>query len=62
MKLNRIQIQIFIKLAKDQQLDVEEYLKRYSRKYIGQTVSSLDDLTEDDADAWITKAYLDSLA
>ncbi len=61
MKLNRIQTQIFIKLAKEKDLDVEEYLARYSRKYLGRTISSLDEITEDEGDAWINRVYLESL-
>lgn len=62
MKLNKIQIQIFIKLAQDQQLEVDDYLKRFSRKYVGRTISTLENVSEDEGDAWITKAYLESLA
>jgi len=62
MKLNRIQTQIFVKLAKEKDLDVEEYFTRYSRKYLNRQISSLDDITEDEADAWINRVYLESLA
>jgi len=61
MKLNRIQIQIFAKLAKEKELDIEEYLSRYSRKYLGRTTTTLEDVTEDEGDAWINQVYLESL-
>lgn len=61
MKLNRIQIQIFAKLAREKELDIEDYLARYSRKYLGRTASTLEDVTEDEGDAWINQVYLESL-
>ncbi len=61
MKLNKIQVQIFAKLAREKELTVDEYLEHYSRKFVGRTITVLDDVSEDEGDAWITKAYLDSL-
>ena len=61
MGLNRIQIQIFKKLSSDLKLETEEYLQQFSKEYIQRTVNTLDDLTEAEADVWITRAYLESL-
>ena len=61
MRLNRIQIEIFKKLSSELQLETEDYLQQFSQEYIKRTVYKLEDLTEAEADAWITKAYLQSL-
>lgn len=61
MKLNRIQIQILTKLSRDLELDMKEYLARFSQKYTGRVINELDELTEREGDTWITKAYLESL-
>jgi hypothetical protein len=61
MALNRVQIQIFPKLCSTHNQELEEYLLAYSEEYIGRSVDSLDALTEEEADVWITKAYLKSL-
>ena len=61
MGLNRIQIQIFKKLSSELKLETEEYIQQFSKEYIQRTVKTLEDLTEAEADAWITKAYLKSL-
>lgn len=61
MHLNKIQIQIFKKLSGELNLEMEEYLHRFSKENISRTIKSLDDLTEKEADDWITKAYLKSL-
>lgn len=61
MGLNRLQVQIFRKLSSDLNLEIEEYLLRFSSEYIQRSVTTLDELTEDEGDAWITKAYLKSL-
>ncbi|WP_163340509.1 hypothetical protein [Desulfopila sp. IMCC35008] len=61
MHLNRIQIQIFEKLSSELNLEMEDYLFRFSKENISRTIKKLDDLTEKEADTWITKAYLKSL-
>lgn len=61
MHLNKIQIQIFRKLSSELNLDMEEYLIRFSRDNISRKITSLEELTEKEADTWITKAYLQSL-
>lgn len=61
MELNRLQIQIFKKLSKELNLEIEDYLLRFSEEYICRASQTLDDLTEEEGDTWITKAYLDSL-
>ena len=61
MDLNRIQLQIFKNLSSELNLEMEDYLLRFSKEYISRVVVQLDDLTEKEADSWITKAYLESL-
>ena len=61
MALNRIQLQIFKDLSSELNLEMEDYLLRFSKEYIARVVPQLDDLTEKEADSWITKAYLESL-
>jgi hypothetical protein len=61
MTLNRLQVQILKKLSSDSKLEMEEYLCRFSKEYIGRRVERQDELTEQEADTWITKAYLQSL-
>lgn len=62
MQLNKIQQQIFASLSKDHQMDLDTYVATYSPKYLDRQLSSAADLTEEQADAWITKAYIQSLA
>ncbi len=61
MQLNRIQQQIFKKLSKDEQLEPDEYVAKHSQRFIGEQVQQLSDLTEQQGDDWITKAYIKSL-
>jgi hypothetical protein len=61
MGLNRLQIQILKKLSSDLNLEMEDYLLKFSKEYICRGIKTLDDLTEKEADDWITKAYLKSL-
>lgn len=61
MQLNRIQQQIFKKLSKDEQLEPDEYVTKHSQRFIGEKVQRLCDLTEQQGDDWITKAYIKSL-
>lgn len=61
MKLNRIQVQIFQKLSCEQNMEVEEYLLNFSKENINRPISTLEELTEEEADVWITKSYLKSL-
>ena len=59
--VNRIQMKIFEKLAAEKDMDIEEFLSNHSPEYIGRKVTDLADLREEEADSWITKAYLESL-
>ncbi len=61
MGLNRLQIQIFTKLSSEKKLEIEDYLRTFSKQYIDRTTMTLEDLTEKEGDTWITKAYLESL-
>lgn len=61
MGLNRLQIQIFKKLSSGLNLEIEDYLSRFSKEYIHRDIKTLGDLTEKEGDIWITKAYLKSL-
>lgn len=60
MKLNRIQVQIFKNMSNELEMDLEEYLIKFSEENINRSISSLEELTEKEADSWITKAYLKS--
>jgi hypothetical protein len=61
MKLNRIQIMIFKKLSKEKNLDADDYIKQYSMEFICLQRDSLEDLSEEEGDNWIHRAYLLSL-
>ncbi len=61
MKLNRIQVQIFQKLSCEKSMELEEYLLNFSKDNINRPISTLEELTENEADIWITKSYLESL-
>ena len=61
MKLNTIQISILKKLSKEANLDVDHYIYTYSEKFLAVRKSSLTELSEEDGDIWINKAYVDSL-
>ncbi len=61
MKLNRIQIRIFEKLGKDNGLEPDAYIKQHAMEFIGMQRDSLLELTEEEGDLWIHKAYLLSL-
>lgn len=61
MQLNRLQIHILEKICSDLDLEMDDYLIKFSMEYINRFVISIDDLTEAEGDAWITKAYLKSL-
>lgn len=61
MQLNRIQQQIFKKLSKDEQLEPDQYIAKHSQRFIGEKIEKLEDLTEEQGDSWITKAYIKSL-
>lgn len=61
MGLNRLQIQIFKNLSSTLNLEIEDYLARFSQEYIFRDIKTLTDLTEQEGDTWITKAYLESL-
>lgn len=61
MKLNRIQIMIFKKLSKEKGLDADNYIQQYSIEFICMQRDSLQDLSEEEGDNWIHRAYLLSL-
>jgi len=61
MKLNRIQIQIFKKLSKEKNLEIDQYIQQYSQEYLCLQKQRLDELSEEEGDSWISKAYLQSL-
>lgn len=61
MQLNTIQQKIFTSLSADHDMTLDEYVKNHAHLYLGRAVTSAEELTEEEADAWITKAYLESL-
>ena len=61
MLINRIQARIFRQLCARQHMDRDEYVRAYSEHYLGKLVVCLENLTEEDGDLWITRAYLQSL-
>lgn len=61
MRLNRLQIQILKKNSSELNLEIEDYLLRFSERYIRRAANTLDELTEKEGDIWITKAYVESL-
>lgn len=62
MKLNRIQILIFKKLGKEKALEPDSYVEKYSMEFIGVQRDRLQDISEEEGDTWINKAYLQSLS
>ncbi|WP_020586022.1 hypothetical protein [Desulfobacter curvatus] len=61
MKLNRIQIMIFKKLSNEKGLDADDYIRQYSMEFICMQRDSLQDLSEEEGDNWIHRAYLLSM-
>ncbi|MDD2465838.1 MAG: hypothetical protein PHI97_17710 [Desulfobulbus sp.] len=61
MKLNRIQIQILKKLSQDKDLEVDSYIQQYAQEFLCAQKDCLQDLSEEEGDAWINKAYIQSL-
>ena len=61
MLINRIQARIFRQLCERQNMDRDEYVRAYSEHYLDKLVVCLENLTEEEGDQWITKAYLQSL-
>ena len=61
MQLNRLQVHILEKICSDLDLEMDDYLIKFSMEYIERIVVSIDALTEEEGDTWITKAYLKSL-
>lgn len=61
MLMNRIQTQIFKKLSAENKLSLNEYVSGFSEEFVGYPIQNIEDLTEEEADTWITKAYLKSL-
>jgi len=58
MKLNRIQTQIFKKLSKEKNLEIEAYIQQFSQEMLSVQKSGLDELSEEEADTWIHNAYM----
>ncbi|WP_319574078.1 hypothetical protein [uncultured Desulfobacter sp.] len=61
MKLNRIQIKIFEKLSKEKGIDPDDYINQYSMEFINMQRDRIEDLSEEEGDNWIHRAYLLSL-
>jgi hypothetical protein len=61
MKLNRIQIKIFEKLSREKGLETDAFIEQYSCEFIGTQRDRLQDLSEEEGDKWINRAYLLSL-
>lgn len=61
MKLNRLQVQIFKKMSSDLDMEIEEFLTKFSEENINRPISTLEELMEEEADIWITKSYLKSI-
>lgn len=61
MELNKIQEQIFIRLSNEHNMTLDQYVNQYSVTYLGTNVKKAENLTEEAADTWITKAYIQSL-
>lgn len=61
MPLNRIQQRIFSQLCAARNMVGDAYIATYCREYLDKDVSCLAELTEEDADIWITRAYLQTL-
>ncbi len=59
--MNRIQLQIFSQLSSQHQMDTDQYVAAFSVKYIGRTIKTIADLSEEEGDIWIHKAYEESL-
>lgn len=52
---------IFKKLSKEKGLDADDYIQQYSIEFICMQRDSLQDLSEEEGDKWIHRAYLLSL-
>jgi hypothetical protein len=61
MNINKIQLAIFTKMAKEKSVEIDEFIEKFSNHYLGKTVRGVDQLLEEEADTWINKAYLESL-
>ena len=48
-------------MSSDLNLEMEDYLQRFSKEYLHRVIKTLEELSEQEADTWITKAYLKSL-
>ncbi|WP_027179432.1 hypothetical protein [Maridesulfovibrio bastinii] len=62
MNLNRIQISIFKNLSKEKELEVDIYVKKHALEFIGVQRDCIEDLSEEEGDAWINKAYIISIS
>ena len=61
MLINRIQAKIFLQLCEKNEMSQDEYVCTFSEVFLDKRVESLAELTEEDGDTWITKAYLQSM-
>ena len=52
---------IFKKLSKEKSLDADDYIKQYSMEFICMQRDTLHELSEEEGDNWIHRAYLLSL-
>lgn len=52
---------IFNKLSKEKNLDPDDYIKQYAMEFICMQRDRLEDLSEEEGDNWIHRAYLLSL-
>lgn len=53
---------IFKKLGKEKALEPDSYVEKYSMEFIGVQRDRLQDISEEEGDTWINKAYLQSLS
>jgi DNA-binding MarR family transcriptional regulator len=58
MTVNTEQTKAFARLCRENKMEIQEYLSHFSKKYIGRMVKRLNDLTEEEATIWITKARI----
>lgn len=52
---------IFEKLSKEKGIEADAYIKQYSMEFIETQRDRLRDLSEEEGDMWINRAYLQSL-
>jgi hypothetical protein len=52
---------IFEKLSKEKGIETDAFIKQYSMEFIAIQRDRLQDLSEEEGDIWINRAYLSSL-